>query len=288
MGSAGAVRGSGRPHYNLNGSPRGCAYGSRAQEEEGDRHLKAPSVPAVAREGLRRNPVLVHKARWTALDGAVLISIALGIVLNIAAALLQRGWTTAALADTIVGGYLLALTLRPSWRPLLARLFLFGAVAGVVELATDAAGERFARSLVYPRCAPTLWASPAYMPLSWAIVLTQLGYLAWRLRGLVRLPLAMALCGLWAGANIPFYEEMAYHARWWRYAPAPGLGHTPLYVILFEALIGASLPILLRAVDRRSWRAVDRRSWRAVAFVGLVEGGWMAAAALVAWLLIGR
>ena len=90
----------------------------------------------------------------------------------------------------------------------------------------------------------------------------------------------MALCGLWAGANIPFYEEMAYHARWWRYAPAPSLGHTPLYVILFEALIGASLPILLRAVGRRSWRTV--------AFFGLVEGGWIAAAALVAWLLIGR
>ena len=196
------------------------------------------------------------------------------------AALLQRGWTTAALADAIVGGYLLALTLRPSWRPLLVRLFLFGAVAGVVELATDAAGERFARSLVYPPGAPTLWASPAYMPLSWAIVLAQLGYLAWRLRGLAQLPLAMALCGLWAGANIPFYEEMAHHARWWRYAPAPGLGHTPLYVILFEALIGASLPILLRAVDRRSRRAV--------ASLGLVEGGWMAAAALAAWLLLGR
>ncbi len=87
MGSAGAVRGSGRPHYNLNGSPRGCAYASRAQEEEGGLHLKAPSVPAVAREGLRRNPVLVHKARWTALDGAVRVSVALGIALNVAAAL---------------------------------------------------------------------------------------------------------------------------------------------------------------------------------------------------------
>ncbi len=118
------------------------------------------------------------------------------------------------------------------------------------------------------------------MPLAWTVVLTQLGYLGWRLRGLVRLPAALALCGLWAGANIPFYEEMAYYARWWRYAPAPALGHTPLYVILFEALIGASLPILLVALERRSWRAV--------ALLGVVEGGWMPVAALAAWLLLGR
>jgi hypothetical protein len=219
-------------------------------------------------------------ARFTRLDAAMLASLALGIALNIASALAQRGWITAALTDAIVGGFLLALAARREWRPLLLRLFLFGAVAGIVELATDAAGERFAHSLIYPPGAPTLWASPVYMPLAWAIVLTQLGYLGWRLRDLVRLSAALALCGLWAGANIPFYEEMAYHARWWRYAPAPALGHTPLYVILFEALIGASLPLLLATLERRSWRAV--------ALLGLAEGVWMPVAALVAWLLIGR
>ena len=207
-------------------------------------------------------------------------SVALSVALNILSARLGIGWVTAALINLAVGGYLLALATRREWRPLLGRLFIFGAAAGLLELATDAAGEQFAHSLIYPAGAPSLWASPLYMPLSWALVLTQLGYLAWRLAGALHLSWAMALCGLWAAANIPFYEEMAYYAGWWRYAPAPRLGHTPLYVLLFEGLIGASLPVLLRAVERRSWRLVVAR--------GVVEGLWMSAAALCAWLLIGR
>jgi hypothetical protein len=225
-------------------------------------------------------PVAGRSAGFTRLDGAILASLALGIALDIWAALAPRGWTTAALNTAILGAFLLALWTRADWRPLLGRLFLFGIVAGAVELATDAAGERFARSLIYPPNAPMLWTSPIYMPLSWAIVFVQLGYLAWRLRGLVRPATAVALCALWAGANIPFYEEIAYHARWWRYAPAPGLGHTPFYVIVFEALIGASLPPLLHQVERRPWGAV--------ALLGLVEGAWIPVAALAAWLIIGR
>lgn len=206
--------------------------------------------------------------------------LALVVATSIASALTHRGWVTAALGDALAGGYLLALTLRAEWRPLLLRLFLFGLVAGILELFTDAAGERFAHSLIYPPGEPLLWASPIYMPLSWTIVLTQLGYLAWRLAGHMRVRTAMLLCGAWAGANIPFYEEAAYHARWWHYAPAAGLGHTPFYVMAFEALIGASLPLLLRAVERRSWRVVLA--------LGIIEGLWMPWAALLAWLAIGR
>lgn len=218
--------------------------------------------------------------RLTRLDWAMLGSVGLSVALNIVSARLARGWPTAALTNLAVGGYLLALASRRAWRPLLGRLFLFGAVAGLLELATDAAGEQFAHSLIYPAGAPLLWASPVYMPLSWALVLMQLGYLGWRLGGALDLRWAMLLCALWAGANIPFYEEMAYYAGWWRYAPAPRLGHTPFYVLLFEALIGASLPLLLRAVERRPWRAVATR--------GALEGAWMPTAALFAWLLLGR
>jgi hypothetical protein len=218
--------------------------------------------------------------RLTALDWAMLGSVGLSVALDLVWARLAWGWPTAVLTDVAVGGYLLALASRRAWRPLLGRLFFFGAVAGLLELATDAAGEQFARSLVYPAGTPLLWASPVYMPLAWALVLTQVGYLGWRLAGTLKLPWAMLLTGMWAGANIPFYEEIAYHAGWWRYAAAPRLGHTPLYVLLFEALIGASLPLLLRAVERRRWRLV--------ALLGALEGAWMPAAALFAWLVIGR
>lgn len=129
-----------------------------------------------------------------------------------------------------------------------------------------------------------LWASPLYMPLSWMNVLTLIGYLAWRLTTLApprpALWQAMALTGLWSALNIPFYEEMAYHAGWWRYAQASGLWHTPAYVILFEGLIGLALPLLLAHIERRSPRAILTR--------GLALGVWVPCAALAAWLLLGR
>lgn len=218
--------------------------------------------------------------RLTALDTAMLGALVLMIALHIVAALLSAGWPTAALTDAIVGGYLLALALNVARRVVLARLMVLGAIAGLLELATDAAGEGFARSLVYAPGGPFIWASPAYMPLSWTIVLTLFGYLAWRLSPYVPLPVAMTICGVWAGLNIPFYEEMAFHAGWWRYAAAPAWGHTPLYVMLFEALIGASLPVLVRGMERASWRGMVLR--------GAAEGAWMPVAALAAWLLLGR
>jgi hypothetical protein len=217
---------------------------------------------------------------FTALDAAMIGSLALSIALDLIWARLHAGWVTAALTDTLVGAYLAALCLRATWRPLLARLALFGLVVGALELATDAAGKGFAHSLIYPTAEPLMWTSPLYMPLSWMLVLMQVGYLAWRLRAFFITPVAMALCALWTGLYIPFYEEMAYHAGWWRYAAAPAIGHTPLYVLLFEALIGASLPLLLGRLEH--WR------WRDAVWRGVLVGAWMPAAALASWLLLGR
>ncbi|HLY29583.1 MAG TPA: hypothetical protein VKQ36_01020, partial [Ktedonobacterales bacterium] len=67
----------------------------------------------------------------------------------------------------------------------------------------------------------------------------------------------------------------------WRYAPTTlHIGHTPLYVSLFEGLVVAALPLLLANVTRRSWRAVMLRA--------LALGLWIPWAALLAWLLVGR
>lgn len=211
-------------------------------------------------------------------------ALALQVVCSAVAAWLAAGWWTAAVCDTLVAAYLAALTLRPTWRPLLARLMVIGLVAGVLELGTDFAGQRVAHSLVYPAAEPALWASPIYMPLSWMVVLTQLGYLAWRLGGLAPRPLPRwaggALVALWGAINIPFYEEMAYHAGWWRYRPVLPLGHTPLYVLLFEGLVAAALPLVIARLARAPWRAV--------VFRGIVVGLWMPWAALFAWLVLGR
>jgi hypothetical protein len=223
--------------------------------------------------------------RFTTLDAAVLGSVALSVTGNLVAARLALGWPTSVALTGIVGTYFLALALlRPAWRGLLGRLFVVGLMVGVIELFTDAAGERVVHSLSYPPGEPLLWDSPFYMPLAWALVLLQLGYLGWRLRGLVGARLALwgaVLLTTLAGALlVPYDEEMAYHAGWWQYAPAPRLGHTPFYVVLFEGAVAAALPLLFFHLEQR------RHSY-AVA-VGLLLGLWMPCAALIAWLLIGR
>ncbi len=237
----------------------------------------------VTRRAVSATPQPLGARRFTALDGAMVATLALLIACHIIAAVGRLGWISAAATVGLTALALLSLALRRAWRSLLLRLLAFGLVAGVCELFTDFSGEVVAHSLSYPPHEPMLWASPLYMPVSWMVVLTQIGYLAWRLDTLAPRPprgLAIILTGLWGALNIPFYEEMAYRAGWWRYAPAAGLGHTPFYVMLFEGLIALALPPLLARVEQRSLRAVVAR--------GLVLGAWIPCAALASWLLIGR
>jgi hypothetical protein len=210
-------------------------------------------------------------------------TLALLVGLHIMAAPLGAGWLTAAATVGVTAAALALIAWRRAWRPLVGRLLLFGLVVGLLELFTDFAGEVVARSLIYPPNEPMIWASPAYMPLSWMVTLTLIGYLAWRLSSLSPQPprwAAIILTALWGALNIPFYEEMAFHAGWWRYAAAPGLGHTPFYVMLFEGLLVAPLPWLLARLESRGWRSVALR--------GVALGLWAPWTALFAWLLIGR
>lgn len=166
-------------------------------------------------------------------------------------------------------------------RPLLGRLMLAGLIAGICELFTDASGRQIVHSLIYPPGELTIWASPIYMPLTWMVTLTYLGYVCWRLRGLLGGRMATLLCGLVGAFVIPIYEEMAFYGGWWRYAPVHLMvGHTPVYVILFEGLVVAALPLL--------YYRIERRSWLEVIAVGVVVGAWIAFAALIAWLVLGH
>lgn len=231
------------------------------------------SLPAAMPLSLRRAAPLP--------DLAFLGLFVLMAVCHLAAAILARGWITAAAADVIILGYVLGMLLRrPEWQPLIVRLLLLGLTAGVVELFTDAAGEQVAHSLVYPPGEPMLWQSPLYMPISWMVVLTLLGYFAWRLAGLLPLWQAAALAGLAGMLIIPFYEESAWYARWWSYTTLPRIGHTPLYVFAFEGGIVAALPVLTRGLERLAPRVVLVR--------GLLLGAWMPLVAFITWRLLGQ
>lgn len=191
-------------------------------------------------------------------------------------------WWYVGIIDLILTAMLCLLLISiPIFRPLLGRLMLVGLIAGICELFTDASGQYVVHSLIYPVGELTIWTSPLYMPLSWLVTLTYLGYTSWRLRALLGWRIAILLCGLIGAIDIPLFEEISYHGGWWRYVPTHFMfGHTPVYVALFEGLIVAALPLLF---DR-----LERRSWIETGLLGIVIGIWMAIAALIAWLILGH
>ena len=215
---------------------------------------------------------------FTAFDLAIGVGIMADLVLSFIN--VTTHWSNVGTITVILSLYLLSLVGVQRLRPLVGRLLFAGVIAGLCELFTDASGQSVAHSLLYPVHEPMLWASPLYMPLSWMVILTHLGYVAWRLRALIGVPKASIIAGMLGAIQIPIYEEMAYYGGWWQYKPTHlMLGHTPLYVLLFEGLIVAALPLLY---DR-----IERRAWAHVVLIGMLIGAWMPFAALFSWLLLG-
>lgn len=218
--------------------------------------------------------------KFTQLDLAIAIVILLDFVLAYTDSTTK--WLYVGVIELFLSSLLCALLIGlRTMRPLLGRLMLAGLIAGICELFTDASGQQVVHSLIYPPGEVTIWASPVYMPLTWMVTLTYIGYLGWRLRALLGWRVATLLCGLLGAMVIPVYEEMAYYGGWWRYRPVHlMLGHTPVYVLLFEGLVVAALPLL--------YYHIERRPWLEVAALGIIVGGWIAVAALSAWLILGH
>jgi hypothetical protein len=241
--------------------------------------LKKFAAPIFARNNVEK--YLAEQAsarRFTWLDASIGLGMLLNLVLSLFNAITHRG--TIGLIEGVLTCYLIGLLLFPPIRPLIGRLLLASFIAGICELFTDASGQYIVHSLIYPSGEPMLWTSPLYMPLSWLVVVTHLGYLAWRLQALLGWRKAALLSGICGAIQIPIYEEMAYYGGWWRYRPTHlMLGHTPLYVLLFEGLIVAALALL--------YARIERRSWSQVALIGVVLGAWMPLAAFISWVLLG-
>jgi hypothetical protein len=130
--------------------------------------------------------------------------------------------------------------------PLVLRLVVFGTVAGLLELITDHYLVDTINSLVYPGNEPMIWSSPAYMPFAWSNVLLQLSFIGVLLTsryGLLKASIVLCIAG---GMYIPTYEHLAKDAGWWWYNNNTALlMNAPVYVILCEALISLSLPLIL-------------------------------------------
>jgi hypothetical protein len=148
----------------------------------------------------------------------------------------------------------------------LARLLLFGLCFGAVELIADALCVKYTGTLDYSEThSAMLWLSPWWMLLAWMIVGTQIGYLGALWIERFGLLLGSGLTALLGAVNIPFYEEMAYRAHWWRYRNCKMLGHAPYFVIVAELLIGLALGPLARI-------ALRDESWTRAAWMGALCG----------------
>lgn len=128
------------------------------------------------------------------------------------------------------------------------KLFVLGTVAGIVELGVDWFLVEVTGTLVYPASAPMLLSSPVYMPLAWAIVTTQLGYVGYRLDEVYGWTAASIAPAVLAMGLIGVYETGARIAGIWEYVGAPLLmvGNAPLFIVLGEGVMFASLWYFVR------------------------------------------
>lgn len=150
-----------------------------------------------------------------------------------------------AVALNLVNGVVFSLYVRWSADRAIRPLFLAALVFGGVELLADYLCVRATRTLDYSVAHSPMWLeSPWWMPFSWALVAVQTavpGAAAITRFGFVR---GTLLTGLLGALLIPCYEELAWGANWWRYRDCLMVGHTPVYLILAEGVIGAGLALM--------------------------------------------
>lgn len=197
-------------------------------------------MASTVRRAGRRRGVLTDTDRW--MLGFWLVNLA--VFLHVVAVDLPLWVTYAYNALLYCLGALLSYYSRT-----VRRVFVLGTVAGVVELGVDHFLVEHAGVLVYPDALPMLVSSPAYMPLAWAIVVTQLGYLGVRLGERYGRAAAAVGPAVTAVVLVGFYEYGAFYAGIWAYerAPLALLGHVPLFIVAAEGVMFG----LLHEVARR-------------------------------------
>jgi heme/copper-type cytochrome/quinol oxidase subunit 4 len=190
------------------------------------------------------------------------------------------GWRTAAI---LAFGMLIIDVLYIIWMDdrLLAKFLFFGLAAGFIELLADAWLVAGTKTLFYEHGEPLLLESPVYMPVAWAVILVQIGYLGYTFYRRWGLLTATVLTGLLGGAIIPVYEASAKGAGWWLYEDTHRMlfGAAPYYIILGEFLLALALPFLFLAVQRRPFY------WTLP--YGAAMGLWIWASYFISFQLVG-
>lgn len=209
-----------------------------------------------------------------------LVSVGLSVVLSFFFSQLAGSDGRTALALSLINLSLFAGVALWQTDQELACLLAASVSFGLIELLADFLCVRSTRTLDYsPAHSLLIGESPWWMPLSWAMVAVQVGVLgdrAIRQIGVVR---GMVLIGGLSALLIPFYEEMAYGAHWWRYERCWQLGHTPVYIVVAEALIGAALALM-------GYAALQMRSRVQALGLGVLGGLTTMMGGLIGWGLV--
>ncbi len=161
----------------------------------------------------------------------------------------------------------------------LQKLILLGLVAGFVELIADNWLVNGISSLVYPIEETHIWASPNYMPFAWAVILVQVGYLSWLFSKKVSQFKTFLIAFAIGACFIPLFETCALYADWWYYNPYKiMLFNTPLYIIVGEGLIAASLPFIFQKIMNKNFIKII--------LLGIVLGLWIFAAYFISYYIL--
>lgn len=162
----------------------------------------------------------------------------------------------------------------------LGKLIIFGLAAGATELLADAWLVEQTKTLFYEAGEPLLVDSPIYMPIAWAVVLVQIGYIGYWIAQRKGLFAGTLSAGVIGGVIIPIYESCAKGAGWWYYNdPQHMFWNAPYYIILGEFILALALPSLFMQVRKRQFY------WAVP--LGVVMGLWIWAAYFIALRLVG-
>jgi hypothetical protein len=199
---------------------------------------------------------------------------------DIAISLTRGGW----LPQSIATGAILASFLLFAWRfrdRVMIRYVLFGLVAGFCELPIDAWMADHTKTLIYPTGEPMIWASPAYMPFGWAVVLVQICTLGDWASDRLHVVKASLLVVVFSGFYIPIYEHLAKDGNLWWYVKTPMIFNAPRYIIVAELMLAIPLVWMGLQAERLG-------RWWWIVLLGVVEGlVVMSVAVWIAFALVG-
>jgi uncharacterized protein with NAD-binding domain and iron-sulfur cluster len=222
---------------------------------------------------------IYYKLRLSGEAGFILTSMIVTIGFAALDALYDWGPVTAFMLSIGMYSTLLIYAIRRQDR-FLRKLLLFGILAGIVELSADNWLVNGIHSLIYPPGEPFLWASPAYMPFAWAVVLVQVGYLGYLISKKRTALTTFILTFIIGLLFIPAFEYMAKYADWWQYvSSAKMILETPYYIILGEGLICAVLPFIYTKAWKLKW-------WFSI-LAGILMGVWIFLSYFISYFIIG-